>query len=109
MGHGAQIVLEGTAAYAGDLSMSEVYLVTVTSADPPVTAGSTLTLTVLTDDVGNAAFLVEHQAPARIRLRFSRLRDGEPYATMPISGFVDGQMTSWQLEELEELEEPGTA
>jgi len=96
------IALEGTATYAGDLATGVVFLLTVTRGDAHITDGSTVTLTVLASDTRHTQFLASHQAPAVLRLRFTRLRDGEPYATMPITGFVDDSMTSWQLESIRE-------
>ena len=94
------IVLEGTVAYAGDLSMGAVYLLTVTRDDAHITNDSTVTLTVLASDADRSRSLVDHEPSTVLRLRFTRLRDDEPYATMPITGFVDDRMTSWQLDEI---------
>lgn len=92
------LALEGTATYAGDLSTGAVFLLTVTRGDAHVAAGATVTLTVQTADADTTRLLGDHQAPTLLRLRFSRLRDDEPYNTLPITGFVDAAMTSWQLD-----------
>jgi hypothetical protein len=57
----------------------------------------TILLTILSSDHANTELFHEHKTPAVIEAGFSKHRTNEPYAMMPITGFVDPKRTSWKL------------
>ena len=92
------LTLRGSVTHVAELGTASAFRFEVTEGDGPVPSGSTQTLTVLPSDVDQRAELLAHQDPERVSATFSRLRDGEEYRTIGITGFVDATYTSWQLD-----------
>jgi hypothetical protein len=47
------------------------------------------------------AYIVSHLAPAVMEITFKKGKENVPYNTMPITGFVDETMTSWEVVSIE--------
>ena len=58
---------------------------------------ATLRLTVLASDAVTETALRSIPPGDIVELGFKKSRDHEPYALMPLTGFVDDTMTSWTL------------
>ena len=61
-----------------------------------------ITVTILTGDTSNLAFISSHAGKAVFEMGCKKLNENEPYALMPISGFVDSHKTSWEIMYLRE-------
>lgn len=54
-------------------------------------------LVILAGDKENQAFMDSYSSDNPIEMGFSKNKENEPYATMPITGFVDAEKTSWNV------------
>lgn len=96
----AELVLRGTVRYAMTIGYGHVYDLHVDAVVTGDFTESRVPLTTLAGDETSERFLAGHQAPARVEIRFARGGADQPYRTMPITGFVDRNMTAWEVREL---------
>lgn len=61
-----------------------------------------ITLTILANDEIKFTFMSAHPSPVKFDMLCKKNQTNEPYAIMPISGFVDKNKTSWIIEDLRE-------
>jgi hypothetical protein len=97
-----QLVLLVAAAYTGTVGFGGVYTCQVRGVLVGTLTESSIRLTVLAKDKEKIGFLAAHTSPQEIELGFRMARRNEPYALMPITGFVDAGRTSWEIEYLRE-------
>ena len=93
----AHLVLVATASYAGAVGFAHVYDCRVRERVVGTLDEDRIRLTVLAGDKERIAFLAAHPPPQAIELGFTMLRQGEPYRSAPITGFVDQEHRSWEV------------
>ena len=97
-----ELILIGTASYAGAVGYGDVYRFQVAAASVPRFGERQITLSILASDTTNSAFLSSHLHPAEVEIRFERGQPGEPYRLAIISGFVDEDHQAWKIKRMRE-------
>lgn len=91
---GADLVLEVTTHDDGvGIGYGDIYVCTVDDVLSGTLADPSLRLVLLASYKETALFTDD----AALELGFQKHKDNEPYATMPLDGFVDEHHTSWRL------------
>ncbi|WP_183564880.1 hypothetical protein [Mucilaginibacter sp. SP1R1] len=92
-----KIILIVKASFTGVIGYADVYKCHILKKMDGDFNDQDITLTILTDDGTNSAFITSHLDNAAFEMGCKRLKDNQPYSLMPISGFVDSQKTSWEI------------
>jgi hypothetical protein len=95
-----QLVMRGTARYSMTVGYGHVYDFHIEEVIRGDFTEPRVRLTVLAGETDRLTFLANHRQPARLEGRFARGGPNQPYRTMPINGFVDAEMTAWEIQEL---------
>ena len=97
-----KLVLTATASYVGVIGYANVYkcqIAKIISGDLDETE---ITITILAGDKEKEAFMSSQLATMVFEMGCNKRKTNEPYSRMPISGFVDKDRTSWEIEYLME-------
>ncbi len=93
----ADLVLELIVAPSGAIGYAMVFGCDVRRVLKGRCTATEFELTVLGPDNGIAEMLATRGPSDVVEAGFVKHRSGEPYAVMPITGFVDDRRTSWKL------------
>ena len=94
---GADLVLEVTVEPRDSIGYAMVYACHVQRVVQGRCTARTLLLTIMAGDHALAEIFAAKQPSEVFEAGFRKERDREPYAVMPLTGFVDEQRTSWKL------------
>jgi hypothetical protein len=95
-----QLILLVTASFASAVGFGDVYKCQVMHVMLGNLDDQEIMVTILAGDKVNSAFLSTHLETVAIEMGCKQRAMNEPYALMPISGFVDKNKTSWEIEYL---------
>jgi hypothetical protein len=93
----SELVVIGTASYKASIGYADVYDLQVRDVLAGAFAAPSITVTILAGDKERSSFLADHPAPVEVEIEFAAVGENEPYATAPVSGFVDEQRRSWEI------------
>ena len=94
---GQYLTIRTTITPSGTLGYGYLYKCVVKEILEGELEEKNINLIVLANDHDNIEFLAAHNAPAEIEIAFRLKKTNEPYARMPLTGFVDKNMTSWEI------------
>ena len=95
-----QLTLMVTASLAGVIGYGNLYQCRVVKKIAGNLNEEAISVTILAGDHEKLAFMSAHLDPHELVIGFKKKRENEPYAMMPISGFVDKDKTSWEIDAL---------
>jgi hypothetical protein len=99
-----KLVMYINASFKGEVGFGEVYQCQIKENIIGDTGlQKDFTMTILDQDKTNSTFLSSRKDTMAFEAAFNRKNDNEPYLLMPISGFVDINKTSWEIEYLKEI------
>ena len=98
-----RLALVVTASFLGAIGYGNVYRCQVVKVISGDLDDQEITVTILAGDKANLAFMSDHLDTVELGMGCKKRADDEPYARMPISGFVDKNKTSWEIEYLREV------
>jgi len=93
----ADLVLELVAAPRGAVDYAVVYACEVRRVVKGRLTMKTIFVTILNSDHQTLDDFHARRAPGVLEAGFKKHRQREPYAMMPLTGFVDDKRTSWRL------------
>ena len=102
MNKSVELIVVGTASYKASIGYGDLYDLQVREVLAGKLDVRSVKLTILAGDKENASFLASHPAPDEIEIEFAPVAENEPYATAPVSGFVDDDRTSWEISAMRE-------
>lgn len=97
-----RLTLQLSPSFAAGVGYGTVYSCDVVAVHAGEFDQDALKLTVLATDGEIDDFVSSHESPDEIVAEFSKRRENEEHATMPITGFVDEDRTSWELRDVRE-------
>lgn len=98
-----RILVKVTASFLSSIGYGFVYKCRVIEKTSGNLQQKDIRLTVLTNDKSKHDFLASHPEPEEFEMSCKRKKENEPYALMPITGFVDDNKTSWEVEYFREI------
>ncbi len=99
-----QLILVVTATYTGAVGYGDVFECRIVEQRSGPEMEGKLALTVVAGDEARGTFLLSHRPPHKVEITFVRRRENEPYATAPITGFVDASRRSWEVVDMREAD-----
>lgn len=99
-----ELILIVTATYVGAVGYGDVFECRIQKVLAGAITESSIRVSVLASDKERARLFSDNPAPAQIEIGFAMLHKNEPYRTLPISGFVDKDKTSWEIVYLKKRE-----
>ncbi len=95
-----KLILTATASYAGVIGYANVYKCQIAQIISGDLDEKEISVTILAGDKEKEAFMSSQQAAMGFEMGCNMKQTNEPYSRMPISGFVDKNRTSWEIEYL---------
>ncbi|WP_144911084.1 hypothetical protein [Mucilaginibacter frigoritolerans] len=96
-----KLIIIVKASFAGLIGYGSVYQCQVLKTVKGNINESNITITILQNDTVNQSFLSSHTG-LQFEMGLKIKAHNEPYNLMPISGFVDDNKTSWEIEYLKD-------
>jgi len=91
-----------TASFVGAIGYGYVYKCHVSKILSGILDEREISLTLLAGDQANLDFISTRLDSVELEMGLNKKGTDEPYPLMPISGFVDKNRTSWEIEYLKE-------
>jgi len=95
-----KLILNMTASFVSVIGYGEVYKCQITKTLSGNFDEKEITVTILASDKENLAFMSTHSDSVEFEMGCHKKETNQPYALMPISGFIDKNMTSWEIDYL---------
>lgn len=99
-GRRPRLTVKLAASFAGGVGYGTVYNCEIREVYEGDIGQDSLTLTVLTGDSETDEFIASHESPDEIVVEFRKRGEDESRSMMPITGFVDEDDTSWEVEDV---------
>ena len=99
-----ELVLVVTASYVGAVGYGDIYECQIRKVTAGTIIESRIRVSILASDKEKLSFLASHLYPTEIEIGFTIVKKGEAYHLAPISGFVDGDKTSWGIRYIREVQ-----
>lgn len=100
-----RLILVVTASFLGAIGYGDVYRCRVVQVILGDLEDQEINLTILAGDRATLTFMSDHVEPVEIEIGCRKRAEDEPYFQMPISGFIDHNRTSWEIEYTREAAE----
>lgn len=97
-----RLILVVAASYKGAVGFGEIFDCEIRRVLAGTIDEPRIQLSILAGDRDKLEFILNHLSPEEIEIGFKFNRKDEPYSMSPISGFVDGSKTSWEIEYIRE-------
>lgn len=95
-----KLILTVTASFTGAVGYGYVYKCHIVKKNAGALDEDSIVMTILAGDKENLAFVSSHLDPVEFEVGFKKKSDNEPYRLAPISGFVDQNNVSWEIDYL---------
>ncbi len=99
-----KLILRMTASFVSSIGYGNVYRCQVAEIISGKLDEKNINVTVLAGDKANLAFMSTHLDTVEFEMGCRKKNTNEPYSLMPISGFVDKNRTSWEIEYLKDIQ-----
>ena len=96
------LILRVIASYVGAIGYGDVYRCSIFEVLSGDLVEKEIAMTILASDKVNLNFLSTRLDAVKLEMKCKKKYTNEPYSMMPISGFVDKNRTSWEIEYLKE-------
>lgn len=97
-----RLILRVIVSYTGAVGYGNVYKCDIIKVIAGNLDEKNITVIILAGDKANATFMDAHLDSIEFEIAFKMKNEMEPYALMPLSGFVDKNKTSWEIEYLKD-------
>jgi hypothetical protein len=99
-----ELILIVTATYVGSVGYGDVYQCRIEQVLAGAFADASIRISVLAADKERSSLFAANPPPGQLEIGFAMRQRNEPYRMVPISGFVDQNMTSWEIVYLKKRE-----
>ncbi len=99
-----QLILNMTASYVTSIGYGDVYKCQITKVVSGDFDEKEINVTILASDKTYLTFMSIHIDTVEFEMGCNKRGTNEPYSLMPISGFVDKNGTSWEIEYLKNIQ-----
>ena len=96
------LILRVTASFTSVIGYGYLYKCMIDKVISGDFSETQINVTILASDETNYNFILTHLNPIKFEMVCKKNKTDEPYFLMPISGFVDKNKTSWEIEVLRE-------
>ena len=98
-----KLIMKVTAYYSASIGYADIFKCQIVQTLSGVIDEGEINVTILAGDKVNLNFISTHLGGIEFEMGCNKKRTNEPYSMMPISGFVDKNRTSWEIEYLKDI------